>query len=105
MDAESHSNIQLADLAKVKAELLSGPLTLAEQARRLIVFRDVATTNEQLWSGLLEGLPQELLDTVTGFQQDGQQGKLCSACPDANCHTVLRYCLALRDFHLEGTEA
>lgn len=72
MDAGSHSKIQLADLAKVKAELLSGPVTLAEQARRLVNLRVAAENNEQLWSELVKGLPQELLDTVVGFQRDGQ---------------------------------
>lgn len=83
MDTKSHSNIQLADLAKVKADLLSGPVTLAEQARRLINLRGAAG-NEQLWSELVEGLPQELLDTVAGFQRDGQQR---NACLHANCHS------------------
>ena len=72
MDAGSHSKIQLADLAKVKAELLSGPVTLAEQARRLVNLRVAAENNEQLWSELVKSLPQELLDTVAGFQRDGQ---------------------------------
>ena len=91
MEAESHSNIQLADFAQVRADLLSRPLTAAEQARRLVNLRDAADINKHTWSRLLDGLPQELLDTVDSFQRDGQQGKLCNACLHATCHTFCKY--------------
>jgi len=50
MCAEASSSTQLAGFATVKAQLLSGPVTCAEQARRLLDRKDIAQLSEEQWS-------------------------------------------------------
>ncbi len=79
------SNTQLANYAKIKGELLSGPVTHAEQASPLLIRRDALQLSEEQWSALLEGLPQGLLDAVANIQRNRPLGKLSNACLRAVC--------------------